>query len=80
MIKLTKNKKIIASFEDLLDNIESSTPLNLKETNAQKNERIAFLLTNFTAFCIYYFDTYFFFCLIITVFFFILIVASFFNL
>lgn len=58
MITLPKNKKIIASFEDLLDNIESSTPLNLKETNAQKNERIAFLLTNFTAFCIYYFDTY----------------------
>lgn len=58
MITLPKHKKIIASFEDLLDNIESSTPLNLKETKLEKAMRIEFLLSNFTNFCEYYFPEY----------------------
>ncbi|HUM50478.1 MAG TPA: hypothetical protein PK431_01640 [Chitinophagales bacterium] len=58
MITLPKNKKIIASFEDLLDNIASSTPLNLNETKAEKEKRIKRLLSNYEEFCNYYFPEY----------------------
>lgn len=57
-ITLPKNKKIIVAFEDLLSNIESSTPLDLRETKAQKQERIQHLLGNYEAFCNYYFPEY----------------------
>lgn len=58
MITLPKNKKIIASFEDLLSNIESSTPIDLRETKEDKEKRKANLLGNYEDFCNYYFPEY----------------------
>lgn len=58
MITLPKHKKIIASFEDLLSNIESTTPIDLKESKSEKGKRIKFLLGNYEAFCNYYFPEY----------------------
>jgi hypothetical protein len=52
------DKKIIENFEELVDIINGSTPIDLYETKADKHKRIKNLLTNYEAFCNYYFPEY----------------------
>ena len=52
------DKKIIENFEDLVNIINGSTPIDLHETKADKHKRIKNLLTNYEAFCNYYFPEY----------------------
>lgn len=52
------DKKLIENFEELVDVIKGSTPIDLFETNVDKKQRIKNLLANYEAFCNYYFPEY----------------------
>ncbi len=52
------DKKLIESFEQLVDVIKGSTPIDLFESNKDKANRIKRLLGNYEQFCLYYFPEY----------------------
>ena len=52
------DRKLIQSFEDLVDAISGSTPVDITESKADKAKRIKFLLSDYEAFCNYYFPAY----------------------
>lgn len=52
------DKKLIIDFETLVDIIKSSTSVNPFEGSGDKRKRIAGLLSDYTAFCAYYFPEY----------------------
>lgn len=52
------DKKLIENFEELVDVIKGSTPIDLFETNKEKAARIKMLLGDYEAFCNYYFPEY----------------------
>lgn len=58
MLLTGKDKRIIVEWEELLDNIKSSTPVDNKETPGDKSKRIKRLLGNYEEFCKYYFEPY----------------------
>lgn len=58
MILKAGDKSLIRDFQDLVDVIKSSTSFNPRESAADKRKRIAMLLDNYEAFCIYYFPEY----------------------
>jgi hypothetical protein len=58
MILKASDKKLIESFEDLVDTIRASTSIDVLEPKEQKAKRIKFLLSNYVAFCLYYFPEY----------------------
>jgi phage terminase large subunit-like protein len=55
---LNPKNKYIQSFEELVEIIKSSTQINLNEGSGDKNKRIKKLLSNYEAFCNYYFPEY----------------------
>jgi predicted phage terminase large subunit-like protein len=57
MIK-TSDNKLIRDFSDLVDIVKSSTSIDPFESAADKYKRIKFLLSNYEAFCLYYFPEY----------------------
>lgn len=58
MIYKPGDKRLIKDFEELVDIIKSSTSINMFEAAGDKKKRIANLLANYEAFCLYYFPEY----------------------
>lgn len=58
MIIKPADKKLIQNFEELCDIIKGSTSIDLLESKAEKQARIKKLLSNYEAFCSYYFPEY----------------------
>jgi hypothetical protein len=57
MIK-TSDKRLILDFEELVDVIRSSTPVDSLESAGDKRKRISYLLRDYESFCQYYFPEY----------------------
>lgn len=57
MIKAS-DKKLILDFEELVDVIKSSTSIDPFESAGDKRKRIQYLLSDYIAFCSYYFPEY----------------------
>lgn len=57
MIKAS-DKKLILDFEELVSTVRSTTSINRHESAGDKRKRIAMLLSNYEAFCQYYFPEY----------------------
>lgn len=55
---VNQRNKYIQSFEELVDVIKSSTQVIQNESGSDKNKRIKKLLSNYEAFCNYYFPEY----------------------
>ncbi len=58
MILKPNDKKLVIDFEELVDIIRGSTPVDKWESAGDKRKRIEFLLSDFRAFCKYYFPEY----------------------
>jgi predicted phage terminase large subunit-like protein len=52
------DRKLIIDFEELVDVIKSSTSVNPFESSGDKRKRISHLLSDYPAFCAYYFPEY----------------------
>lgn len=58
MIYKNGDKKLITDFEELVDIIKSSTSIDIHESAGDKRKRLEYLLSNYEAFCMYYFPEY----------------------
>lgn len=58
MIYKPGDKRLIKDFEELVDIIKGSTSINPFESTGDKRKRILYLLSNYEAFCMYYFPEY----------------------
>lgn len=52
------DKKLILDFEELVEIVKSTTSVNIFESAGDKRKRIEYLLSNYEAFCKYYFPEY----------------------
>lgn len=52
------DKKLIIDFEELVDVVKSTTSIDIYESAGDKRKRIDYLLSDFVAFCNYYFPEY----------------------
>ncbi|MDI3319137.1 hypothetical protein [Pinibacter soli] len=52
------DSKYIRDFQDLLEVVKATTPIDLHESIGDKNKRIKYLLSNYEAFCNYYYHLY----------------------
>lgn len=58
MIYSKGDKSLIRDFQDLVDSIKASTGIDAMESAGDKRKRINKLLSNYEAFCNYYFSSY----------------------
>jgi len=58
MLSSPADKKLLIDFQDLLEIIKSANPIDRFESAGDKRKRIAYLLSDYEAFCNYYYHEY----------------------